>query len=246
MLASAGKAMSLVPQPLMQPLRPSRQISCHSLATIPVRRQRLSLASVPALQLPRLGHSLDRPYRNCRCSAGRKTDKDSNRVRTPDMAPPPGLNADFGDPQWQSAAAAAQPETEFGRRWKRFEQAWTKLGFWPQNGIMFGFALLIGTVMSWNINRELPMFQPAGMDQLYLQTAGGAMLPTFSDKAGRIFWFDPSGALWYDSGSQRVGFYVVRIFHRLVTPLGPCFRADHPSRPAEVPSYMRAAGWTNI
>lgn len=90
------------------------------------------------------------------------------------------------------------------------------------------------------------MFQPAGMDQLYLQTAGGAMLPTFSDKAGRIFWFDPSGALWYDSGSQRVGFYVVRIFHRLVTPLGPCFRADHPSRPAEVPSYMRAAGWTNI
>ena len=41
------------------------------------------------------------------------------------------------------------------------------------------------------------------------KTRGGTGLATFVDDHDNIFFVDPKGNLWYDTGDPRLGFYVV-------------------------------------
>ena len=44
----------------------------------------------------------------------------------------------------------------------------------------------------------------------YVKTAGGNTVGVRMDQQGRLYMFDRAGNLYYDTGDQRLGFYIVR------------------------------------
>lgn len=45
----------------------------------------------------------------------------------------------------------------------------------------------------------------------YLKTKGGNTVGASMDEAGRVFFYDRAGNLYYDTGDKRLGFYIVRL-----------------------------------
>ncbi|KAK9842037.1 hypothetical protein WJX81_005422 [Elliptochloris bilobata] len=79
----------------------------------------------------------------------------------------------------------------------------------PRRAVLLGL-LLGGSSLWWKyINSQMPEMYRDKAGVHYMVTRGGNKVAVTVDKQGRAYFVDKAGDLYYDSGNQKIGFYVV-------------------------------------